>query len=311
MGENRRTIVGIISYVTLTFALSSVFYRGIILHGMYSQGLIAGLMWCPGFAGLLTRLAYQRTLRGAGWGWGKWKYQWWSYCIPILYSAAVYLPLWAVGYGDFHSKTLERFATAVHIAGRARPLIVLVYIVLVGTLGMIGSCASALGEELGWRGFLVPELAKVTSFTRVSLISGAIWATWHIPIVIGASYRGAGPVWYSILCFAVLVVSASFLFAWMRLKSGSVWTGMLLHASHNLFIQAIFDPLTRRSALTNYVTGEFGAGLAVAAMVVAFVCWRKQKELCSIMGRAEAESPQDPSATRPAPAEKNVTATTS
>jgi len=38
-----------------------------------------------------------------------------------------------------------------------------------------------------------------------------------------------------------MIVSISFVFAWMRLKSGSLWTGVLLHASHNLFIQAFFS----------------------------------------------------------------------
>jgi hypothetical protein len=47
-----------------------------------------------------------------------------------------------------------------------------------------------------------------------------------------------------------MVLGISFLFAWMRLKSGSVWTGMLLHASHNLFVQAFFDAQTRPARVT-------------------------------------------------------------
>ena len=37
-------------------------------------------------------------------------------------------------------------------------------------------------------------------------------------------------------------IAISFVFAWMRLKSGSLWTGALLHASHNLYVQTIFTP---------------------------------------------------------------------
>jgi len=280
MGNDRRTIAGIVTYVGLTFALSTFFYRAIIRQGTLSSvWLVWGLMWCPGACGLVTRLGYQRTLRGVGWGWGKWKYQWWSYCIPIAYSAAVYLPLWAVGCADFHAKTLDGFVNAFPMAHITRPWIVVGYVVVAGTLGMVSSCIGAAGEELGWRGFLVPELAKVTAFARVSLISGAIWAAWHVPLIVGAGYRGAGPVWYSILCFVALVLGVSFLFAWMRLKSGSVWTGMFLHASHNLFIQGIFDPLTRAGPLTKYVTGEFGAGLALIAFLLACIFWKKRGEL--------------------------------
>lgn len=38
-----------------------------------------------------------------------------------------------------------------------------------------------LGEEIGWRGFLVPQLAKLTTFTWVALISGIIWASGIFP----------------------------------------------------------------------------------------------------------------------------------
>jgi hypothetical protein len=65
----------------------------------------------------------------------------------------------------------------------------------------------------------------------------------------------------------------------MRLKSGSVWTGMLLHASHNLFIQGVFDPLTQDTAVTKYVRGVFGAALAVAGLVVGYLFWRKRAQL--------------------------------
>ncbi len=284
MADDRRTIPGILTYIVLTFALSSFFYRAIIRQGslqgsLQSMLLVWGLMWCPGVSGLLTRLAYQRTLRGVGWGWGRWKYQWASYWIPIVYASAVYLPLWAAGYGDFHAPVLEQIASRFHAVHPPQAVIVAGYVVVAGTLGMITGCIGTAGEELGWRGFLVPELAKTTSFPKVALISGCVWAAWHVPLIVGADYHGAGPVWYSILCFVVLVLGVSFLFAWMRLKSGSVWTGMLLHTSHNLFVQRIFDPLTRRVPLTGYLTGEFGAGLAIAAVVIAFIFWRKRAEL--------------------------------
>jgi membrane protease YdiL (CAAX protease family) len=76
-----------------------------------------------------------------------------------------------------------------------------------------------------------------------------------------------------------MVVGISFIYAWMRLKSGSVWTGMLLHASHNLWVQSIFDPLTTDTGRTKYVIGEFGIGLAIAGAVSGYVFWRRRGEL--------------------------------
>jgi membrane protease YdiL (CAAX protease family) len=62
----------------------------------------------------------------------------------------------------------------------------------------------------------------------------------------------------------------------MRLASGSLWTTMLLHASHNLFIENIFDPLTIDTGTTGFITGNSGIGLALAGIVVALLCWRRR-----------------------------------
>ncbi len=275
-----RVVTSIGVYILLTFALSGFFYWKVIHAGSLEAGhglLVLGLMWSPGVSGLTTRLIFQGNLRGEGWGWGKTKYQLWSYLVPLLYASAVYLPVWIVGGFNPDSRVMVMLGSKIpQVPFIARELS---FFGLNATIGVIGSCVSALGEELGWRGFLVPQLAKVASFPRVALISGGIWALWHMPLIIWADYRGAGPVWYSVICFAVLVVGIAFLFAWMRLKSGSVWTAMLLHASHNLFIQSFFDSQTKHGKLADLWTTEFGAGLAMAGIVVAAVCYSKRGEL--------------------------------
>jgi membrane protease YdiL (CAAX protease family) len=78
-----------------------------------------------------------------------------------------------------------------------------------------------------------------------------------------------------------MVIALGFVFAWMRLKSGSLWTGVLLHASHNLFIQAFFDPITADTGRTKYITGEFGAALAVTVIVLAAYFWTRRGEVSS------------------------------
>ncbi|MBE0688464.1 MAG: CPBP family intramembrane metalloprotease, partial [Anaerolineaceae bacterium] len=78
--------------------------------------------------------------------------------------------------------------------------------------------------------------------------------------------------------FTIMVLGISFAFAWLRLKSGSLWTAAILHASHNLFIQAIFTPLTLQKKITPYIIDEFGVGLAIAGMLVALLFIRKNKQ---------------------------------
>lgn len=275
--DRARTIRGIVTYLILTAGLSAILWWRIIAAKTLEPGgsavYVIALMWCPGVAGLTTRLLFYRSLRGVGWGKPPTWYAWAAYWIPIAYASALYLPLWFAGYADFTSAAVLHMAARLHLATSSSTLRVVEYVAIIGTLGMIPNSFAALGEELGWRGFLVPELAKVTSFGRLAFLSGLIWASWHVPLIVGANYHGANPTWYSLLCFGIMVVAMGYVFAWIRLKSGSVWPAVLLHASHNLFVQAIFDPLTRRTPFTNYTIGEFGAGLAIALVLLARIIW--------------------------------------
>ena len=228
----------------------------------------------------LTRYHYEKTLTDHDWKWPPLKYQFLGYLLPIAYVTPVYATAWITGVGGFYDGSfLAAEKTAFGWSGLPDGIAVILYVVFVGTVGMVPSCATALGEEIGWRGFLVPELSRVTGFTNVALISGAGWAMWHYPLLLFGDYHAGTPRVFMMTCFTISVVGLSFLYSWMRLASGSVWTGMLLHASHNLFVESIFDPLTTDTGKTRFVTGEFGTGLAVVGVIVAFLCWRRRHDL--------------------------------
>jgi len=281
--SSRRTVQKTITYIVITFALSSVFYYLVISSGSLTAAygiFSAGLMWCPGVAALLTQMVHHESPRDLGWSWGKRWYQVWSYLIPVLYSSVVYVFVWLTGLGRFSVVGfLGNLASQFGLQHVPIWITAVGYLVVTVALGTLVSCITALGEEIGWRGFLVPNLAKLTTYSRVALISGVIWSVWHYPILFFADYNAGTPAWYGAACFTVMVVGLSFAFAWMRLKSGSLWTAVLLHASHNLFIQRVFDPLTTDTGLTRYVTGEFGAALAVISLVVAYIFWKRRTEL--------------------------------
>jgi len=257
----------ILTYLFLAFALSSIFYYLILSPGKGKMGnlLVMGLMWCPGVAGLATRLIYQGNLRGIGWGWGKTRYQVASYLLPLLGGLLVYGIVWSTGFGGFKGALSHR------------PLPVSLF--LLATVGFLINVVYALGEELGWRGLLVPELAKVTSFGWTAAISGVVWILYHYPLILFGDYHSATPRWWALLFFTLDIAAASVGFAWLRLRSGSVWTGVILHASHNLFLQEVFDPLTVDKGKTQYWTTEFGLGITLFYGVVAWWCWRRRGEL--------------------------------
>lgn len=272
----------IVIYLFITFALSSIFY--VLLAGANRDtstlGLVAGLMWSPGVAAIITSLILKRKLSGLGWRWGKTKYQFLSYVLPIVYGALAYGVVWISGLGAFHPGHVDSSLSMLGLIGLPPGLAVPVYVLFTGTvIFLLPHFVLALGEEIGWRGFLVPELSKTFSYTKTALISGAIWSLWHYPYILYGGYNGGAPMWYSILWFSVGIFGASFAFTWVRLKSGSLWTCVFLHASHNVFIQEVFDVLTRDTGHTKYFTGEFGVALPIALALVAFLFWRKRSQL--------------------------------
>ena len=260
-----KTRASLTTFLCLTFGLSAVWYALIIkagglgVHGWY----VFALMWSPGTSALITRLIFQHNLRGEGWGWKKDTFRWaaLAYLLPLGYGTVAYGLVWLTRLGALD---LGRFHYSI------------AFFLVVGSLQGL---ASATGEELGWRGFLVPTLAQTMSFGRLSLLSGAIWALWHMPLIIFADYNGGTPAWYSVTCFAVMVVAMGVPFAWLRLRSGSVWPAAILHASHNLFIQAFFDRVTVDTGPTRWLIGEFGAAVALAFIVIAWIFWRARGAL--------------------------------
>ena len=267
----------ILVYLALVFVFSAVFYYIMITTGSIS-GYTFPLMGCPAVAAILTQLLFQRNLRGLGWGRGQAKYWWMGYGLPILYCLVVYSIVWVTGLGRVDLMVfMQQSASLVDLPIHSPILYLIGYVAIMTTVVLAVGSVQALGEEIGWRGFLVPTLYQEHSFTQTSVISGVIWVIWHSPLILFADYNNTGaPRWFGLLCFVVMVMGVSFVFAWLRLRSGSLWPVVLLHASHNLFVQMVFTPLTLDTGYTAYVIDEFGIGLALALALLGYLFWRQR-----------------------------------
>ncbi|HKD20021.1 MAG TPA: CPBP family intramembrane glutamic endopeptidase [Thermoanaerobaculia bacterium] len=277
------------TYLVLTFAFSSYFYFRIIHAGTMRGGgglWVAALMWCPAAAAIAASMLTQRRLSAIGWRWS-WRYVGLAYAIPLAYASVAYGATWALGLGRVPNPAfLAAIAGKLHLASPGAN--VAGYLALQATVGMVFSSLTALGEEIGWRGFLVPELARAMPLAGVAVVSGVVWASWHVPVLLFADYHGATPSWYSLLCFSVLVLGASFVLAWLRLRSGSVWPAVIFHASHNLWIQTVFDPFTADTGRTAWIIGEFGAALALTGAVAGWLAWRAGVDGFAAIARSAA-----------------------
>lgn len=270
----RRTIT---IFLALMLGLSAITWVPQIAAGKMHPLWILGTMWSPGIAAIVTKLVVQGSLRGMGWRPRTAALLALAYVLPLLYALPVYAAAWLSGLGTFDEGQWIVNVGLSPWTGLA----------LIVTAGLASSLISATGEEIGWRGLLVPELMKLTSFRNAALVSGAVWAAWHMPLLLFAGYRGQGtPLAYSLACFAAMVLGLSVIMAWLTVTSRSLWPAVMLHAAHNLFVQNVFDLATVEDDRTNYVTGEFGVGLAVTVAVTAVVLLRIAP--VNEKGRAEA-----------------------
>ena len=189
----------IFTYLAFLIAFSSIFYALILRAGTLAAAggvYVFGLMWMPGFSAILTQLIFEHSLRGLGWKLGRFKYLLIGYCLPIFYGLVVYGITWASGLGSFNREVLiantSGFFTDLPQIWRS-----VIYFGYLGVLGVFSGLLSGTGEEIGWRGLLFPELKKLFSFNQATLITGAIWTLWHLPLILFADYITPGiPRWY-------------------------------------------------------------------------------------------------------------------
>lgn len=247
---------------------------------IFRLGRATPIMLAVGFATVLTCLFAKRDLAAFGWGWGRWKYQWISYVLPLFIALAAYSVIWATGSGDWYDHGfVQQKMEDYNLVGWNERSVIAFHIGLSASYGILLLLPSVLGEEMGWRGFLVPELARFMSFGGVALTSGFIWAVWHWPMIFMGIYGNEGPpLLYQLFFFTVLLTAISVIMTYLRLRSGSLWTAVVFHMSFNVFMQKIFAPLTAVNDRSAWFVNEFGAIPALVASGIAIYFWIKGRK---------------------------------
>ena len=271
----RRSDRALITFLALLCLLSAAADALIVHLGEEPAMLSRFLMWCPGAAALFACAIHRMPQATLGWKWPKTRWLIFAYALPVLYALPVYGIAWlsipgAFAAANFSATTASTYGFASH------PVLAtsLISVPLLMTVVVLSTMTWALGEELGWRGFLLPRLVERIGFTGACLVSGLIWAVWHYPSLLWADYNAGTDPAYAVACFSVMVVAMGFILGWLRLRSDSVWPCALFHASHNTFVQGIFDPMTANVGASRLVTTEFGCGLAITIAVSAVIVLR-------------------------------------
>ena len=96
-------------------------------------------------------------------------------------------------------------------------------------MGMI----QCFGEELGWRGYLLPKIGEKLSPLSASVFTGVIWGLWHAPIIaMGYNYGTNNPI-AGIFAMTVFCTVLGIISGFLTYKVRSIWPAVLFHASIN------------------------------------------------------------------------------
>jgi len=137
------------------------------------------------------------------------------------------------------------------------------------------SSLTAIGEEIGWRGFLWPLFRRRMSFVVSSALMAAIWWLYHAPLVFAGLYGSVS----GLPAFAVAIVGVVLFVGVLTERSRSIWPSVLTHGSWNAFVATRF--VAARGTDDRLVTGsdtllgEFGwlAAVTMLLLGVGFAWW--------------------------------------
>jgi uncharacterized protein len=128
----------------------------------------------------------------------------------------------------------------------------------------------ALFEEIGIRGYLLPRLLPLGR-RRALLLSGLVWATWHMPLILLTPVFPVGNELISLPLFYGTIVAASFLFGYLRIYTGSVWPASIGHSVHNAAwgVLGAFTATSSPIIVNKYLVGDYGVLILVTTVLAA------------------------------------------
>ncbi|MCL4858310.1 MAG: CPBP family intramembrane metalloprotease [Caldilineaceae bacterium] len=230
-------------------------------------------MFAPAIAALLTvrLIAGERlsslNLRRLG----PKRYYLWAWLLPPLLAMVALLSTLLLGFGQLDPTfALIRSAIPAGAEGAIAPVGVVVagQIIAAFTIAPLINIIPAMGEELGWRGFLLPRLMHLGKWRAIGL-SNVIWGIWHAPAILQGHNYPENPVLgvFLMVGFCLLIGA---IFSWLYLQTESAWAPALAHGSLNATAGL---PILFLAPGVNVTLGGTLASVAGWIGLAIFVAW--------------------------------------
>ena len=234
------------------------------------------LMWMPALSAFVASavsireagesFSLKKLFSNTGFHFCKIKYILAGILLPLVYLLIPYMIYWKM-----HP---ENFAyTGVPVA------LILADCWLPALIGIFTGLLTATGEEIGWRGFLVPALKERLGVVKTLLITGLFWCVWHFPLLIWGGYAEGTPLAWSLIAFVLCIFPVGVICGLLSIESGSMWPCAFLHAAHNNYDQAILGLITKGEDRLYYVseTGIFTIVCVWVIAVIMFIGFKRKR----------------------------------
>src|SRR4051812_17200610 len=265
MTTSRTAVREILAYLGLAYALALLIAVG-LPHAHIN--LLLSVMVPTVTVGALTFTMTPRGSRRALWrgiGLGRAGLRAWpaAFIIPLLLCAGAYGTAVLTGAGRLHLGDLSGTAVASWTVNLLASLVI-------GTVIIVG-------EEIGWRGYLLPRFQRVTTHRRAAVATGFAHGCFHLPLILLATPYDTGvPRWVAAPVAVAVITAGGVFYAWLWDRTGTVWPVAI---AHNV-VNTVFDVgaaavLATSGSSLAYVAGETGfATLGVCVLAAIALLWR-------------------------------------
>jgi len=265
-------------FVVLIVGSTYFEHRIVVLGGSIQNHLVLifGLVWWVTISSIIARLALRE-------GTGDVSFRWGGAAgtraiaiatgMPLVVGFTAYGINWSTGLVRFKAPVLPGAVLGMHFASPGGGFVRFCQCLgVMLVLGALDNCKYAAGEEIGWRGYMLTRL--VDSGVRAPiLVSGLVWGLWHTPLILSGQYASGPHPILSTCLFVAGIVAGGYVFAWLRLSSGSIWPCIWGHGTWNAVIQGAFDRSTPGRSVWVGESGVLTAGMLVLFAIVLYRRW--------------------------------------
>lgn len=140
---------------------------------------------------------------------------------------------------------------------------------------LIASLFGPLGEELGWRGLLLPEILKNHHYFSASVIVAIIWTFWHTPLFWaseGTAISGMPVTLLTVGKYLIFVSGTSLIYTWVfKNTRGSVFLAFLIHMSSNgshMALNYLLPNMADKKAIWNLEVWVMGSLIVITGLMI-------------------------------------------